>query len=306
MGALLVLAFSEILLFLHVPIVSDYFYLLAWWSYIIFADGIIFKTQGRSFLRPDPRLLFSMGSWSITTWLLFELFNLRLQNWHYINLVSNTAVRWTGYTFAYATVLPGLFATYLILKNMGLFTQVRTKKSIRYTPSKLKIFQIIGLLFLILPLVWPKYFFPLVWGGFVLLLEPFNYKSGANSLLADLEKGSLAKPAQLLAAGLLCGFLWEFWNFWATSKWVYTVPLVGNIKLFEMPILGFLGFPPFALECYVIYNFLVKHGLALSWEQDFLQEPAKKNVLAFQILWQIPFWLICYWLIDKYTVYSFK
>ena len=57
----------------------------------------------------------------------------------------------------------------------------------------------------------------------------------------------------LLASGLLCGFLWEFWNYWALSKWTYTVPYFGNIKIFEMPVLGFLGFPPFAVECWAIY-----------------------------------------------------
>jgi hypothetical protein len=51
-----------------------------------------------------------------------------------------------------------------------------------------------------------------------------------------------------------CGFLWELFNFWAGSKWIYTVPYVGSLKVFEMPILGFLGFPPFAVECYVMTN----------------------------------------------------
>jgi len=28
------------------------------------------------------------------------------------------------------------------------------------------------------------------------------------------------------------------------------------VKIFEMPVLGFLGFPPFAVECWVIYIFV--------------------------------------------------
>jgi hypothetical protein len=28
------------------------------------------------------------------------------------------------------------------------------------------------------------------------------------------------------------------------------------MKVFEMPILGFFGFPPFALECFALYHFL--------------------------------------------------
>ena len=50
--------------------------------------------------------------------------------------------------------------------------------------------------------------------------------------------------------------MWEFWNFWAGSKWVYTVPFFRQWKVFEMPLLGFLGFPPFALECWILYHLL--------------------------------------------------
>ena len=47
----------------------------------------------------------------------------------------------------------------------------------------------------------------------------------------------------LLASGAVCGVLWEFWNYWATARWTYTVPYLGDVKLFEMPVLGYLGFP---------------------------------------------------------------
>src|SRR5208283_5641891 len=49
-----------------------------------------------------------------------------------------------------------------------------------------------------------------------------------------------------------CGLLWELWNFRAGSKWIYTVPHAGFLKIFEMSLFGFLGFPPFALECYAM------------------------------------------------------
>ena len=52
----------------------------------------------------------------------------------------------------------------------------------------------------------------------------------------------------------MCGVLWEFWNYWAETKWLYTVPLPEwlRIQLFEMPVIGFLGFPPFAVEYFVL------------------------------------------------------
>jgi len=59
----------------------------------------------------------------------------------------------------------------------------------------------------------------------------------------------LRKFYLLLISGAICGFLWEMWNFKAGAKWVYSIPYVGVLKIFEMPVLGFLGFPPFAVEC---------------------------------------------------------
>jgi hypothetical protein len=85
-------------------------------------------------------------------------------------------------------------------------------------------------------------------------LEPFNTRSGAGSILRDLEKGSGRNLYLLLLSGLLCGILWECWNFWAGSKWLYTIPYVGFLKIFEMPILGFFGFPPFAVACSVMVS----------------------------------------------------
>ena len=60
----------------------------------------------------------------------------------------------------------------------------------------------------------------------------------------------------LLVAGVVCGILWELWNYWSVTKWVYEVPLFGEIKLFAMPVAGYLGFPAFALELFVLYNFV--------------------------------------------------
>jgi len=97
---------------------------------------------------------------------------------------------------------------------------------------------------------------PLVWVGWILLLEPINYRRGRPSWLADLARGDASRLLSLLASGMVCGVLWEFWNFWAATRWTYTVPYFGGVKIFAMPVLGYLGFPPFALECYAIYHWI--------------------------------------------------
>jgi hypothetical protein len=57
-------------------------------------------------------------------------------------------------------------------------------------------------------------------------------------------------------AGLVAGFLWEFWNFWAGSHWEYSIPYLNFWRVFQMPVFGYTGFLPFALEVFALYQFL--------------------------------------------------
>jgi hypothetical protein len=127
----------------------------------------------------------------------------------------------------------------------------------RFPRGLLRAATLIGAVLTVLPLVVvDARLVPLVWTGFVLLLEPINYRRGRPSWLGALAAGDASLVLALLTSGLVCGLLWEFWNYWALTRWTYSVPYVGSVKLFEMPVLGYLGFPPFALECYAMYHWL--------------------------------------------------
>jgi hypothetical protein len=52
-------------------------------------------------------------------------------------------------------------------------------------------------------------------------------------------------------------------------KWIYQVPLVGWPKLFEMPILGYGGYLPFALEVFAAWSLL--SGLILRHGRDWVR-----------------------------------
>jgi len=223
--------------------------------------------KGNSLILNRTKEFFSMIPWSIFIWLIFEAANLSLRNWYYINLPHSTVERWLGYAIAYGTVLPGLFETTELLEVLGLFGNSKIKKTIISSGGH-SILMFLGFLSLASSLLIPEYCFPLIWVGFIFLLEPFNYRFGGKSLLRDLEEGNPRKIYLLLIAGLICGLLWEFWNFWAPSKWVYTVPFFDKAKGFEMPFLGFLGFPPFAVQAYVMYNFISLFRSKRGWEES--------------------------------------
>jgi hypothetical protein len=123
---------------------------------------------------------------------------------------------------------------------------------------------------LVLPLVFPDYFFPFVWGALIFLLEPVCARFGTRSLLVDGQKGEWTAFVRLLLAGILCGGYWELCNFWSLEKWIYTVPFFSQGKLFEMPYLGFLGFPPFCVQCFVMINALYLLRGGRHWDPDAL------------------------------------
>jgi hypothetical protein len=69
-----------------------------------------------------------------------------------------------------------------------------------------------------------RFFFPAVWVGPILLLDPLLERAGRQSLSLAVAGGTRHRVWSLLTGGPVCGLMWEFWNFWAFSKWIYTVP----------------------------------------------------------------------------------
>jgi hypothetical protein len=202
---------------------------------------------------------------SVGCWWLFEWYNaprfwrggddLTGIWWQYRGLEPSLWLRRLGYDWAFATIFPALFLTAAALRA----TVVRHVRVPAWRPSRTTsaVSVALGALCVVLPLVVVSaWLVPLVWIGFVLLLEPLNARAGRPSWLADLGRGDASRLVALLASGAVCGVLWEFWNFRATTKWTYTVPYLGHVKLFEMPVVGYLGFPPFALECYAMWHWL--------------------------------------------------
>jgi hypothetical protein len=305
---IILLLLSEILLFKKVDPFRSWFYSFAWWSYILIVDALIYRLKGNSLIVSRTREFFLIIPWSVFIWLIFEAANLSLKNWYYINLPNFTVERWVGYAIAYGTVLPGLFETTELLESLGLLKNSKIKKTVISSGGH-SVLILLGTLCLVSSLLIPEYFFPLIWIGFALLLEPFNYRFGRKSLLRDLEEGNARKIYLLLIAGLICGLLWEFWNFWALSKWVYTVPFFEKGKWFEMPFLGFLGFPPFAVQAYVMYNFISLFRSGRGWEESTCRlNMEKKTRPLTTILTAIliaSFSVLIFRAIDSYTVDSY-
>jgi hypothetical protein len=245
---------------------ATWLYPLAWYPTLYLMDAAVASRGGRFFLLGRAAFLASALLWSIPFWLLFELFNLRLENWHYVFLPRDPVARWSGIALSFATVIPAVLTSERLLRALGVARGAHLPR-LRVSPGLARSLQIAGVAMLLLPLIWPGLFFPLVWGGVVLVVDPWVWgRDPARSLLGDLERGEPGRIARLLAGGLAIGLLWETFNAVARAKWIYTVPGMEDLKLFEMPVLGFLGFPFFALEAFAVWQALVVAGLAVPAE----------------------------------------
>ncbi len=263
--------------------ISTHFYLCAWAGLIFTFDRLIAGHDGVSLLqRVGPAGMLQLFFWSAVGWFFYELCNFRLQNWYYVLVEDQPAWRLLATFVAFGTVFPGIFWIDAWLERAGLNRLVRIRP-LRLTTARRGIMVAGGLLFSILWLWDPTHFYPLVWGGTFLLLAPLNERLGIDGLLPQLQRGDLGPTLRLLLAGFIAGGCWEFFNFWARAKWIYTVPVFDELKLFEMPLLGFLGFPPFAVECACTYRLLVWARLCPPFGAFQQQGPVRSRATLFGV-----------------------
>ena len=238
---------------------------IAWTAYILLVDGIVYARRGSSWLMTNRREFFFLAAVSIPLWLIFEAYNLLIKNWYYINLPQNLIVRYVGYAWAFATISPGIFQTAELVACLRASppVKVRLKPDTTYfrggragerstmdPPSRSAlpasaVFIAIGAVMLWWPIVWPSpYLAAPVFLGFVFLLDPLNARAGDESLLADIRNRRDARLVNLLAGGFICGGLWEFWNYWARAKWIYTSRFWGTSRFSRCQCSATLGSRP--------------------------------------------------------------
>ena len=259
----LTLAASLVLADAGVPPFHTWSYQLSWYPFLLLVDGAYAWRTGRFALLGRPRFAVSLFLWSAPVWFVFEALNFRLANWFYVNVPESAALRWPGYVAAFATVLPAIYLPDRWLR-LWLSDADVAGPSLRVGTRERRVVFAGGFLFLALPLWRPDWFFPLVWGATVLLLAPWNHaRDPGSSLLGDVERGRYGRIVRLLLAGLAAGIAWESMNVVAGTRWIYTVPGLEGLKIFEMPPLGFVGFTVFGLECRVMYRTLVNAGVAV-------------------------------------------
>jgi len=268
-------------------------YCFLWWSYIFAADFAVFLLRGKSLLRDRPGEFLVLCIWSVPLWMLFEMVNLRIENWYYVMAPCTLPAGLMYMVLGFGSVLPGIFETAELV--IGAIERWAPGGKITGRPFavpgwNVAIQMLIGAAMLVLLLACPKSCGCMAWGFAFFLVDPICYWLGrternhvGRSLLGQLASGDNTRLVALLAAGLVCGGLWEAWNLGARTKWIYSVPFFDELKIGEMPVLGFLGFPPFALECYAMVNLLSFFRGGRSWELSAAENRQRRGMPAWGI-----------------------
>jgi hypothetical protein len=161
-----------------------FFYITSWWSYIIFLDTVLSLKYKRFFVlnRYLPLLIIISSGY----WCLFELINIRLQNWFYINLPTEISYRYLGYLLGFGTVIPAIYLTREAIHSVLGKIHVKSIHIPHYSGYAL----ITGGIALVLAVAAPEHCFALAWVFAFLLCDGINHMYGYNSLCVTFRKAA--------------------------------------------------------------------------------------------------------------------
>jgi len=240
---------------------TAYLFFPLWLGYILTVDGLLCWRAGASLWTRSRRGFLLLFILSAPAWWLFEIINNRTGNWEYLGAGGFTPLEYNVLcTLCFSTVMPAVFETAELVRS---FRWVKSLRPAARIPNTLRVngcFLLLGIAMLVATLLWPKFCYPFVWISLVLILEPMNHWLGRPHLLEWLRHGDWRPVVSLSLGALICGFFWEMWNEWSWPQWIYHTPGAEFLRIFKMPLPGYGGYIPFALELFALKNFLWLRG----------------------------------------------
>jgi len=241
-----------------------------WFGYILTIDAIVLYRKNTSLLTRNKKNFALLFLISAPAWWLFELINWQTQNWFYDGKQFFTDVEYAILaTISFSTVMPAVFGTAELVGTFKWINNFKKTNVLSPTKATLNQFLLTGFTMLALIIIFPKYFYYFEWAAVYFILEPINYKLKNRTLFDYTIKGDWSSIAALMIGALICGFFWEMWNYFSYPKWIYDIPMLNFLHLFEMPLIGYIGYIPFSLELFAIYNFII--GFNRKKDSDYIQ-----------------------------------
>ncbi len=244
-------------------VVQPYTFTPLWIGYIITINAITWCKNKTCLLTESPKKFFLLFPLSALFWWYFEFLNRFVQNWYYVGIEGFST---RGYiihaSICFSTVLPAVLSTTQLFTIFFSDMQTSSRQSMNqrrlggWAPQKMigwviLILSGVGLAFIG---VWPDYLFALLWLSPLLVISSLQIIGGRSPFIIEIMKADTRweQVLPMALAALLCGFFWEMWNWKSLAHWEYSIPFVQRYHIFAMPVLGYAGYLPFGVECYII------------------------------------------------------
>ncbi len=240
---------------------TQFLFFPLWLGYSLAMDALAYRMNGTSMATRSWKKYALLFVISIPAWWLFELINLRTENWFYLGRDRFSDLEYAILSsLNFSTVMPAVFSTAEWVHTRSWLKKIKSGPAYGRTPGEVTTVFLLGWCMLALLLIWPRYCFPFVWMSVCFILDPINFWMGKRSLIGFVKNGNWRPILALWAGSLICGFFWEMWNYYSYPKWTYQIPFVDFLHVFEMPLPGYLGYLPFSMELFTLYHLMMPAG----------------------------------------------
>lgn len=249
------------------PSIAMWTFVPTWWGFIAALDGVAWKRNGGVSLMTASRKEFlALVVMSVLGWYFFEYLNYyALSNWYYpfADLQQPKWVSVAWYTLAYTTVWPAIGEWYTILGTIPWLKQRwENGPQLQMTTKGQWAVLIGGSIAMFIYGAVPYLLFWVLWIGPLVVLSPVLTLLGFWTPYRPIVKGDWSAVMLSAIAALCTAVPWESWNFGSEyfrggvpanpNYWIYSIPYMNVFHIFsEMPALGYFGYLPFGVLCWV-------------------------------------------------------
>lgn len=281
------------------------------WGLVLMIDGWVYvRNGGKSMVSHRPQELIGIGVSSALGWMLFEYLNFFVdRNWFYP--FGNQIDRETFLLYAIVIstgLLPLSFVFYDLFNTIPVLKKRFNEGPKFILHEKIKtVLLILSVLSLFAAGLFPDALFFALWMSPAMVIGLVLDKVGIWTPLRSIGKGNW-RPALIFSLTYLAaGLCLECENYFSAARvngapvfseqpafWQYNLPYVNRFHLFEMPILGFIGYMPFGLYCWFWWIAFAKmQGIpSMLYEEKILEpitvENEKQNTFSGSALVVVP------------------
>lgn len=240
------------------------------WGLVLVIDGWAYKRNGgRSLISEYPQAMVGIGFSSGLGWMLFEYLNFFVEdNWYYPFGDIIDREQFLLYAIVISTgLIPLSFVFYGLFNTIPVLQNRYTQGPKIVLPEWLKSgILLVSILSLFLAGLYPDELFFSLWLSPALVIALVLDKVRVWTPMRLIGQGNWRPTLVFALTYLAAGLCLECENYFsgihlgdevtftmAPAYWKYNLPYVNRFHLFEMPILGFLGYMPFSLYCWVYW-----------------------------------------------------